>query len=328
MNDNYTIHDFNLLSTKIDEINRWLEIKNFKKSLIITGKIGTGKTTLANLILKDYTKITISNYEEDILHKVDSILSNRDISMMFDIKKQYKSLIFDNIIINSMKVIPLISKKLHSNIPVIYISDVFHKKYTTYVKNYIHVEINKDIMHNYDLFINNPIDLTISLKKYDMNNLFKLLVYDYNVVMFNILEYIQNKIESKLLQKIYHSCIFYDNYESFKTTHNIYECKYSILYSVIIPLYYCSHISINNVKYNSYISRSIIYTQMKNIYTINNYEMYIIILYLYVYYKHNHIHKFNSLNNKITTHYIKLYNLIYGNNLKAIHLKKLLNKFE
>ena len=325
---NYTIHDFNLSSIKIDEINRWLETKDFKKSLIITGKIGTGKTTLVNLILKDYTKITISNYEEDILHKVDSVLSKRDISMMFDKKKQYKSLIFDNIIINSMKVIPFITKKLHTNIPVIYISDVFHKKYTTYIKNYIHVELYKHIEYNYDLFINNPIDLTCSLKKYDMNYLFKLLVNDYNVVMFNILEYIQNKIESKLLQKIYHSCIFYDNYESFKTIHNIYECKYSILYSVIIPLYYCSHISINSVKYNSYISRSIIYTQMKNIYTINNYEMYIIILYLYVYHKHNHIYKFNSLNNKITTHYIKLYNLIYGNNLKANHLKKLLNKFE
>jgi len=325
---NYTIHDFNLSSTKIDEIYQWLEKKDFTKSLIITGKIGTGKTTLVNLILKDYTKITISNYEQDILHKIDSILSKRDISMMFDKKKQYKSLIFDNIIINSVKIIPLITKKIHSNIPVIYISDVFHKKYKTYVKNYIHVELNKDIIHNNDIFINDPIHLTISLKNYDMNYLFKLLVNDYNVVMFNILEYIQNKIESKLLQKIYHSCIFYDNYESFKTIHNIYECKYSILYSVIIPLYYCSHVSINNVKYNSYISFSIIYTQMKNIYTLNNYELYIIILYLYVYNKHNHIYKLNELNNKITTHYIKLYNLIYGNNLKASNFKKLLNKFE
>ena len=322
--NNYTIHDFNLSSTKIDEINRWLKEKDFKKSLIITGKIGTGKTTLVNIILNDYTKITIGNYDEDILYKIDSILSKKDISMMFDKKKQYKSLIFDNIITNSMKLIPLITKKLYSNIPVIYISDVFHKKYKTYIKNYIHVEINKHVEYNYDIFINNPIDLTNLLKNYDMNCLFKLLVNDYNVVMFNILEYIQNKIESKLLQKIYHSCIFYDNYESFKNIHNIYEYKYSILYSVIIPLYYCSHISINNVKYNSYISCSIIYTQMKNIYTLNNYELYIIILYLYVYHKHNHIYKLSELNNKITTHYIKLYNLIYGNNLKASNFKKLL----
>tara|TARA_Y100000593_G_scaffold89812_1_gene174783 strand:- start:31 stop:1014 length:984 start_codon:yes stop_codon:yes gene_type:complete len=326
--NNYNIHDFNLSSTKIDEINNWLKTKDFKKSLIITGKIGTGKTTLVNIILKNYTKITISNYEEDILYKIDSILSKKDISMMFDKKKQYKSLIFDNIIMNSVKVIPLITKKFHSNIPVIYISDVFHKKYSTYIKNYIHVEINKHVEYNNDLFINNSIDITTSLKKYDMKFLFKLLVNDYNVVMFNILEYIQNKIELKLLQKIYHSCILYDNYESFKTTHNIFECKYSILYSVIIPLYYCSHISLNNVKYNSYISRSIIYTQMKNLYTINNYEMYIIILYLYVYHKHNHIYKFNKLNSKIISHYIKLYNLIYGNNLKAINLKKIINKFE
>ena len=64
---NYTIHDFNLSSTKIDEINQWLEKKDFSKSLIITGKIGIRKTTLVNLILKDYTKIIISNYEENIL---------------------------------------------------------------------------------------------------------------------------------------------------------------------------------------------------------------------------------------------------------------------
>ena len=32
---NYTIHDFNLSSTKIDEINQWLEKKDFSKSLII-----------------------------------------------------------------------------------------------------------------------------------------------------------------------------------------------------------------------------------------------------------------------------------------------------
>ena len=171
---------------------------------------------------------------------------------------------------------------------------------------------------------NDPIQLTYSLRKYDMNYLFKLLVNDYNVVMFNILEYIHNKVESKILEKIYHSCLLYDNYETFKTIHNIYECKYSIFYAVIVPIYYCSHISIENITYNSYISRSIIYTQMKYIYIVKSYEMYIILLYLYVYYKHNHIYKLNKLNSKITTHYIKLYNLLYGNNLKAIHVKKLL----
>ena len=83
---NYTIHDFNLSSIKINEINRWLKKKDFSKSLIITGKIGVGKTTLVNIILKDFTKIILSNYDENILYKVDSILSKRDISMMFNKK--------------------------------------------------------------------------------------------------------------------------------------------------------------------------------------------------------------------------------------------------
>ena len=67
---------------------------------------------------------------------------------------------------------------------------------------------------------------------------------------------------------------------------------------------------------------------MKNIYILNNYEIYMILLYVYVYHKHNYIYNFNYLNNKITAHYINLYNLIYRNNLKPSNLKKLLNKFE
>jgi hypothetical protein len=324
----YTIHDFNLSSSKIDEINEWLEKKDFSTSLIITGKIGIGKTTFVNIILKNYTKITISNYEENLIDKIDSVLSRRDISMMFDKNKQYKSLIVDNIIVNSLKLIPIINNNLHTNIPIVYISDIFHKKFTNYIKKYIHIELSTNKKYNTDLFINNPVELTNLLQKYDINKLFTLLTNDYNIVMFNMLEHVHTKIHHKLLEKIYYSCILYDNYESFKTIHNIHECKYSILYSVIIPLYYCSSISINNVQYNSYISKSIIYTHMKKIYTITNYELYIILLYLLVYNKHNYIYKLNILNNKISTHYIKLYNLIYGNNLKLNSIKKLFNKFE
>lgn len=327
--NNYTIHDFYLTEIKINELKNWLYTKDFSKRLIITGAIGSGKTTLAKLLLKDYTQITISNYEENIQDKIDSILSKRDISMMFNKSRQYKSLIFDNIIFNSVKYIPLICNKCNSNIPIVFISDTFHKKYTTYIKNYIHIELYTTYTYTNtgDIFINDPIKLTMSLQKYNICDLFKLLVNDYNIVMFNILEYIKDKVPINILKKIYKSCIYYDNLETFKIIHNIYDCKYSIFYSIIFPLYYCSNIFFTNVKYNSYISHSIIYTQMKNIYKKNTYEMYIILLYLYVYHKHNYICKF-TLNNKITTHYIKLYNLIYGCNLKPSNFKKLVNKFE
>ena len=63
---------------------------------------------------------------------------------------------------------------------------------------------------------------------------------------------------------------------------------------------------------------------MKNIYKKYTYEDYIILLYLYVYYKREHMSTL-SLNGKLLTHYIKLYNLIYISNLKPSFIKNLIN---
>tara|TARA_B100000902_G_C27242301_1_gene880687 strand:+ start:476 stop:1447 length:972 start_codon:yes stop_codon:yes gene_type:complete len=319
----YTINDFNLTNNEITEIDLWVKNKDFNKIIIITGNIGCGKNTLAHIILKDYTIITINDYDENLNETINDVFISSDISRMFDKNKMYKSLIFDNILINSMKYISTIINKLNNNVPTIFISNIFHLKYNTYIKNKLCIKLNKTISSIGDKFIYNVHELINRLNEFNIVDLFKILQNDYNTIMLDILEYIPNKIDTKKLEKIYYSCLLYDNYNTFKNINNIYETDLLILFGVIIPKYYCKNISFANVKNNSYTSRSIIYTQMKNLYKVNTYEYYIITLYLYLYNKHDNIHIYNLLNKKIITHYIKLFNIVYKSNI--IKTKNLLN---
>ena len=50
-----------------DVTNLWIKNKDFSKIIIITGNIGCGKNTLAHIILKDYTIITINDYEVNFI---------------------------------------------------------------------------------------------------------------------------------------------------------------------------------------------------------------------------------------------------------------------
>ena len=59
---------------------------------------------------------------------------------------------------------------------------------------------------------------------------------------------------------------------------------------------------------------------MKNLYKVNTYEYYILVLYIYMYDKYDNID--NSLNKKIMNHYIKLFNIIYN---KKLNVKELLS---
>ena len=49
------LNDFFLSKKDKKNIQKWLE--TFDKPLFISGKTGIGKTTLANVILKDYTQM-------------------------------------------------------------------------------------------------------------------------------------------------------------------------------------------------------------------------------------------------------------------------------
>ena len=111
-------------------IDEWLSYKYKEKSIAIYGLPGTGKSTIADYILKDWVKVYIrsdfcrsSNNLEDYLNDT---LYKKSITMMFN-DKIYKSLIIDDIHyiqINDKKLFKSIvqfSKVKGKNNPIIYI---------------------------------------------------------------------------------------------------------------------------------------------------------------------------------------------------------------
>ena len=207
----YTINDYNLTNNEITKINLWLKNKDFTKIIIITGNIGCGKNTLAHIILKNYTIYTINDYDENFNETINDIYTQRDISIMFNKNKKYKSLIFDNIFTSSTKYISVIINKLNNNVPTIFISNIFHLKYNTCIKNKLCIKLNRTISSTCDTFIYNAHELINRFNEFNIVELFKILQSDYNTIMLNILEYISNKVDIIVLEKIYYSCLLYDN---------------------------------------------------------------------------------------------------------------------
>ena len=106
----------------------------------------------------------------------------------------------------------------------------------------------------------------------------------------------------------------------------------SILLSIIIPLHYIktSQIKLKNMKYNSYISKSIIYTNINNLIS-NYYEYYSILVILLL----NSTPIDDTLINykkciiKVLNYYIRLSNIIYNKHISISTIKEfnaLLNK--
>ena len=132
------INSFNK-KTFIDE---WVSYKYKEKSLALYGLPGTGKSTLANFILKDWVKVVIksdfcrsSQVFEDHLNDT---LYKKSITMMFN-DKIYKSLIIDDIYYiqtNDKKLFKSIvqfSKKKALRNPIIYIFNNINKNVKTII---------------------------------------------------------------------------------------------------------------------------------------------------------------------------------------------------
>ena len=87
--------DFPLHKNDKIVIEKWH--KSYDKPLLISGKIGIGKTSLYETLLKNYTIVVI---EHKLVKNYDEFIKNTiyetDISMMFS-KRKYKAIIFDNI---------------------------------------------------------------------------------------------------------------------------------------------------------------------------------------------------------------------------------------
>jgi len=140
---------------------------------------------------------------------------------------------------------------------------------------------------------------------------------DYNTVSLNLIDDISKQDNIKNILQIYESFIIYDNYEMFRNRYCIYDTTLSIFYSICFPYLIIKKNKLKlseNIKYNSYMSKSFIYTHLNDLDDKNKY-------YVYFYYiKHLlNIDKndviFNTFNDncnkKIFNNYIKLYELIY-----------------
>ena len=136
INEQLSLTILNMFKKK-DTINDWLSYKYKVKPLAIYGYPGTGKTTLANYILKDWIKVYIrSDLCKSSIHFDDYLndsLYKKSITMMFN-NKVYKALIIDDISYiqeNDKKLFKSIlnfSKKKNNNHPIIYIFNSIHHK--------------------------------------------------------------------------------------------------------------------------------------------------------------------------------------------------------
>ena len=372
------LNDFYLSPKDKKNIQKWLE--TFDKPLFISGKTGIGKTTFANVILKDYTQILIDPHlTTNISEFIDKSINETDISMMFS-KKKYKSIVFDNIsytdriIIKELKNIIL---KKYKNPIVIIANNINNKQIQLILSNCSHINLQytfeqfKSIVNSkYNSIDNSIIDefilksnfnfhmidenikyfkhndyndivlqdidsheediniLTNGLKNnYSQDEIFTKYSSDYNIISLNLLDDIYKSINSyniDNLLKVYNSICIYDNYELFKSKYNLYlNSNFSIFYGIYYP-YYILHNSTlklsKKISYNSYISKSLIYTHIHNldIYYCNDYEFYdSLIKLIYNIHKEKNkkliieiYHKYKCYR-KIFTYYTKFTNLIY-----------------
>ena len=97
---------------------KWIKEDYQKKPLCIYGKSGLGKTSLANVLLKEYKIINIDvefiKNDSDFKEYIDLSLGKKNICMMFSKETQkqiYKSILFDDI-----HIIQQLDKNLFKNI--------------------------------------------------------------------------------------------------------------------------------------------------------------------------------------------------------------------
>lgn len=223
-----------------DTIETWKT--KLDRPLVILGIHGSGKTKLANSLLKDYTVVRIDETIQNIEPYIDSALNRKDISMMFT-KKRYKAILFDDSIDINNTIITNIIKKKYKKIPIIITSSNIYVKVKS-TKYYL-IELSKKKK-----------DRPIYTKK-DYNG----YESQYNTIGLNILHNIEH-LDHDTILNIYTSMCIYDIYEKNRSIDIYKRTDYSILFSCIIPIFYTGKMVLTN---NSYLSKSIIITNLTGI---------------------------------------------------------------
>ena len=366
------LNDFPLHNNDKIIIEKWH--KSYDKPLFISGKIGIGKTSLYEALLKDYSIVVvehklIKNYNEFI----ENTIYETDISMMFS-KRKYKAIIFDNISYTDRNLIQYLKTftKNYTKTPfVITCNDLNNKQIQSISNNCYHIYLKYTYEEYYDKckilfpniseyliydsdfnfhmirsnlnfydkdynksnsFIDSHITdiniLTDNFKKnYDTKTLFQKYSCDYNTIGLNILDDIYKSKSNNLnsICKIYENMITYDFYEGHRIKYNISENDISILYSIYMPYSIVKNDKLKlskNISYNSYTSKSLIYTHIGNLLNISHYNDYFNVLKLLLKEDFNNIKKY-SINKKLFNNYIKLYENLHDTKICKKNIKKL-----
>tara|TARA_B100001094_G_scaffold308043_1_gene340292 strand:- start:770 stop:1978 length:1209 start_codon:yes stop_codon:yes gene_type:complete len=203
-------------------IKEWINGKYKEKPLIIYGKSGIGKTSLAEYILKDFTKVII-NVEScknisSLKDHLDMSLYKKSITMMFTKKNVYKCILFDDLNYLQLndkilfKSILDFSKEKNINHPVIFIfNSIKHKNIQILYKKCFPICISYTEKQFIDIsnrfFLNNEtIDVKILAKKsqYNFNSLKINLDFKANVENVESYEESNHELEEyikKMFQK-------------------------------------------------------------------------------------------------------------------------------
>ena len=150
------INSFFLNNKSIDLLNNWVNYDYKNKFLFIYGNVSSGKTSLAEILLKNYKIISINidffKEKSSLTDFLNLSLGKKNISMMFNKNYQYNSIIFDNLelflkhnkhILNDIiNYIPKL-QNYKKNHPIIFISsNINHKYFKKILKYCSFVEIN------------------------------------------------------------------------------------------------------------------------------------------------------------------------------------------
>jgi hypothetical protein len=364
------LNDFSLHSNDIKHINSWYD--TFDKPLFITGTIGIGKTSIVNVLLKNYTIVNIEHkLIKNINEFIQKTINECDISMMFMKKRIHKAIVFDNISYTDRNLIQFLKNlcKTKCKTPfIITCNDLYNKQIQMISNNCYHIylkytfskysdickklypNIKEDLIinsnynfhtvksnihfyeNNYDIsnsFLDSKIEDIQILndnfkKKINTKTLFQMYSCDYNTIGLNILDDIFkskcNNISN--ICKIYENMITYDNYETFRIKYNIHENDISILYSIYLPynLIHSKNMRLSKcISYNSYTSKSLIYTHLNLLNDKLHYDDYFYILNCLT--KEEYIKK--NINKKLFNNYIKLYEYLYDTKICKKSIKKL-----
>ena len=353
-------------------INQWLSYKYKEKSLAIYGLPGTGKTTIADYILKDWVKVYIKSDFCKLSRNLEDFLNDtlykKSITMMFN-DKVYKSLIIDDIYyiqLNDKKLFKSIiqfSKEKDKKNPIIYIFNSINKNVKTIitkcfpfkidftidflsslVKKYFlsgfdrkdiielvtksncnlhNIKVNIDFYKNdfskiniYDN-INEELSQHINtiIKMKNIDDIYNNSYSDYMVIGLNLLDSISDFLKKAKLTKSEKIKIIYEVYKNNSISDSIYRIlnetndwnsiDHIMTFNTLSTIYYIQkfNLSLENIPYTKYISKSIIFIHKNKVLNTNIED---------VEYLYELIEKFLSRNEKETFNKIKSYILYFN----------------